>query len=530
MKNQIKLHGTSSESPGIQECHALWVELRKLKAGGSESQPQKQEGTGSSKDDPATAATASGPADELGEMMLVDMDDGMAVAEDPIEISAKKHAADESDRVHIVYDQDDLVRKVDAKAPASGRVVFLIDAPTSQKGVTNSYIDLVAKVVMKASLTKASVGIICAQRADLLSSSMARAVSMLPGFSPYVVQLTGGERQVQNKKAGFLLVLHHKEDKTVAVPTSLPLLRSRAKGLECTRLRCMASDCPLRSQDELATVNPGPGAAVSCEIPDEDKELEQFDMMIGEAGSLVNDDEEEPVPATEQKRDYIIDLFPFTRPMSFYAGVFTQILGQCSLVVLMTSSAHPGPVLAARAQASDVIWLLDRPRKHSIAHGREIMLRFWKCSYEGTARKNSKKRALKAADLQMIEGPKLASEKQTLELLQVERRGPDYAKAFLTVDTWPGELRSMAVTLWEKELHSFGLALQNFGERGQGLVTRTSKREAEKICDATALLFTSKAALTNCLRASPNEYFADSVPRLNGLDMCCEHDTEIAIS
>ena len=95
----------------------------------------------------------------------------------------------------------------------------------------------------------------------------------------------------------------------------------------------------------------------------------------------------------------------------------------------------------------------------------------------------------------------------------MEQQDPDYAKAFLTVDTWPGELRSMAVTLWGKELQSFGLALQNFGERGQGLVTRTSRREAEKICDATNLLFTSKASLTNCLRASPNEYFADSVPR-----------------
>ncbi|CAE7467364.1 unnamed protein product [Symbiodinium sp. CCMP2592] len=509
MKNQMRLHGISSEAPGIQECHALWVELSKLKAGGSESQPVAQEGTATSSQDPQTAVAASGTADELGSMMLVDLDDGTGVVEDPIEIAAKKHADQEADHVHIVYDHDDLLRKVEAKAPASGRVVFLIDAPTSQKSVTNTYIDLVAKLAMKASLTRASVGIICSQRADLLSSSMARALSVLKDMQCFVVQLTGGDTQAHSKKAGFMLVLHNKEDKSVAVPTSLPLLKSRAKALECTRLRCMASDCPLRSQDELATVVPGPGATVACEIPDEDKEQEQFDMMVVDGVPFADDEEEAADAGT--KRDYIIDLFPFTRPMSFYAGVFTQILGQSTLVVIMSSSAHPGPVLAARAQSSQVVWLLDRPRKHSVAHGRQIMQRFWKVSHERWERRESSKRSLRVSDIQMIEGPRLASEKQSVEMLQVERKGPDYSRPFLTVDSWPGELRSMAVSLWEKELVSCGLSLQNFGERGQGLVTRTSRREAEKICDATNLLFTSKAALTNCLRASPNEYFADSV-------------------
>ena len=105
-------------------------------------------------------------------------------------------------------------------------------------------------------------------------------MSVLKDMQCYVVQLTGGDTQASSKKAGFMLVLHNKDDKSATVPTSLPLLKSRAKSLECTRLRCMASDCPLRSQEELATVAPGPGAAVACEIPDEDKEQEQFDMMV----------------------------------------------------------------------------------------------------------------------------------------------------------------------------------------------------------------------------------------------------------
>ena len=153
-------------------------------------------------------------------------------------------------------------------------------------------------------------------------------------------------------------------------------------------------------------MSPGPGQE-SSEIPDSDKEEEQFDMMVG--GGQEEDEGHDDAQGHEvTKRDYIIDLFPYTRPVSFYTGVLTQVLGQSSLVVLMTTSAHPGAVLAARAQAAEVIWLVDRPRQHSIELGREIMRKYWKnwkTTHERSAQRTGAKRALKAGELQLIEGP-----------------------------------------------------------------------------------------------------------------------------
>ena len=44
-------------------------------------------------------------------------------------------------------------------------------------------------------------------------------------------------------------------------------------------------------------------------------------------------------------------------------------------------------------------------------------------------------------------------------------------------------MRSVALRLWESELEACGLVLRNFGDRGQGLVTTTARREGDILCD-----------------------------------------------
>eukprot|EP00435_Cladocopium_sp_Y103_P068448 s418_g31.t1 len=98
------------------------------------------------------------------------------------------------------------------------------------------------------------------------------------------------------------------------------------------------------------------------------------------------------------------------------------------------------PVLAGRELGADVFWLLDRPKAHSIKHGEDIMMRYWSTLRQRQLQKeaprpaaNSKKRVLRSADLQLIEGPILSTESQTVELLQVERKFPEYAASLATV-------------------------------------------------------------------------------------------------
>jgi hypothetical protein len=192
-----------------------------------------------------------------------------------------------------------------------------------------------------------------------------------------------------------------------------------------------------------------------------------------------------------------------------------------------------------------VSYLLDRPKPQSIKHGEDIMMRYWSTLRERQLQKeappsaaSTKKRGLKPSDLQFIEGPILRTECQTMELLQVERKFPSYAascgilhaqsqvestlsvsvskhsferfpKVFSyqfsvllaashckpllhldvvvdadsTWDTWPPELRSVALRLWESELETYGLRVRNFGDRGQGLDTTIGRREGDILCD-----------------------------------------------
>eukprot|EP00435_Cladocopium_sp_Y103_P059154 s2541_g21.t1 len=97
-------------------------------------------------------------------------------------------------------------------------------------------------------------------------------------------------------------------------------------------------------------------------------------------------------------------------------------------------------VLAGRELGADVFWLLDRPKAHSIKHGEDIMMRYWSKLRQRQLQKeapqpaaNSKKRGLRSGDLQLIEGPILSTESQTVELLQVERKFPAYAASLATV-------------------------------------------------------------------------------------------------
>ena len=87
-------------------------------------------------------------------------------------------------------------------------------------------------------------------RFDLLNSVTSRISKLFPQAEAYVVQLTAGAHQ-QKKQLPCYTVLVHSPNHRHAVPTSVELLRSRAKSSEQTRLRCLTRSCPLRSEGEI---------------------------------------------------------------------------------------------------------------------------------------------------------------------------------------------------------------------------------------------------------------------------------------
>ena len=120
------------------------------------------------------------------------------------------------------------------------------------------------------------------------------------------------------------------------LPFSVEMLKHRAGALEQTRLRCLCRECPLRSKEEqeeaLAAKNNGPNAQAAInatsEIDNEDLLRDGTDMTMDEDAATLNDAEnEDPLPlptnandmndADEPVRDFLIDLWPHSRPWRF---------------------------------------------------------------------------------------------------------------------------------------------------------------------------------------------------------------------
>ena len=100
------------------------------------------------------------------------------------------------------------------------------------------------------------------------------------------------------------------------VPYSLEMLRARASADEQSRLRCLSRRCPLRNKQELAALKPDT-PATDAEIPMDDMEGSTIPF---EAEGEVSDEE---TPAGE--RDYLIDLWPFSRPVRSYSKPMGEV-------------------------------------------------------------------------------------------------------------------------------------------------------------------------------------------------------------
>lgn len=152
--------------------------------------------------------------------------------------------------IHILTDPASLSSTLQAHVFAqSHRVVFVIDAQTSRASVSANYLQMVNDEVRKLSLKKYSVACIVGSRFDLLATVSTRASKLFADCSVYCVQLSAGALQA-SRTAPCYCVLIHGPQQTLAVPSSIELLRVRARSSEQTRLRCLSKSCQFRSESE----------------------------------------------------------------------------------------------------------------------------------------------------------------------------------------------------------------------------------------------------------------------------------------
>jgi len=239
-------------------------------------------------------------------------------------------------------------------------------------------IDRVGQFINKSPAKLCRVLVPMGGRVDILSAVSNRLAVSAGSLQQFTVQLTAGaEVQKVRKKCGFMQVGIAGEvlESGAHVPCSIPAQAARARRGECTRLRCMDRLCPLRPVGEALEKDKEVDSAV--EMNQDDLEVIGVDDCVEEEVVEVSE-VEEALLAPPSRRDCIVDLWPFAFGRDFYKQLFDAVAPQESIshCVVLSTSAHPAPWLAAFDAGMNVHVVLDRVKAHSKNHGMQI---FKKC-------------------------------------------------------------------------------------------------------------------------------------------------------
>ena len=268
------------------------------------------------------------------------------------------------------------------------KVVFVVDAPSSKSRVMINLLDMTVKLAQQLPcVDKFRILIPVGQRLDMMSAVEARAMVLLPSLHHFCIQINSGDEQKVRKKAGYMHYACSPQLLEVgSVPCSIPAQSARAAHGECTRLRCLDSQCPFRPQQEKTALLPQDGnlAAIptNAEIHADDREHEHVDSHMQDDSSSPDKDPIADVLAQllppSGRRDCIVDLWPFAFGKEFYKALLDGVAPSESLdhLVVLTTSAHPSLPLAGHDRHTNVHVLLDRVKEHSRRHG-EAVLKGW---------------------------------------------------------------------------------------------------------------------------------------------------------
>ncbi|CAE7375711.1 unnamed protein product [Symbiodinium necroappetens] len=478
MTSNIPLHGVSEENIGIAECRVLFKEFQKVKTSGQpettaevdKQQPQQDQDT----------------HDMVVELETLGADETMATSDK----KAREDMLRQMDRLHRCAGPDALAslkKTVKSYVNVSTRTCFLLDAPTSRPKVATDFIDGIKDIVTANSLTSFSIAVPCAGRIDFMSVIQDKLAQTFPESQVFVTILTSGNSmQSQKKKTKFALLVHQCPPKHVpSVPTSIASMKGKARAWECLRMRCLSLSCPLRSEadkkaaqealekekaksEELRNMIALQRMELNrddCAEPDDDHEAMSEEEDAGESVQV------QCVQPDEGKRDFIIELFPFTRSMSFYKPLLEQALcvsAASGLTVILTTTAHPSSGVAAVLLGQECFVAMPSVNSHADLHGKKIaedmLFNNARQSMAGSA--GSLKRPLNNS-LQLIDGGRVP-EDCPWDLAELQ---PDSADTFAGVNILSGSLDVRVPLLLQKELNDNRLSL-DFNDQ-LSLIVRT---------------------------------------------------------
>ena len=502
MTSNVPLHGVSEENIGIAECRVLFKEFQKVKTSGQ----------------PETTAEVDRPQQDTHDMVVeletLGADETMAtsvpaeatmatVVESDEDKKAREDMLRQMDRLPRFAGPDALTslkKAVKSYLNVSTRTCFLIDAPISRPKVATDFVDTIKDIVTANSLTSFSIAVTCAGRIDFMSVIQDKLAQTFPESQAFVTILTSGnDTQSLKRKTKFALVVHQCKQ-VPSVPTSIASMKGKARAWECLRMRCLSLSCLLRSDADKK-------AAQEAVEKEKAKVQELRNMIALQRMELNKDDCAEPddhdeamseeedagesaqAQQEEGKRDFIVELFPFTRSMSFYNPVLEQLLcvsAASGLTLILTTTAHPSAGVASVLLGQEVFMGMPSVNSHADLHGKKIaedmLFSNARRSMAGSA--GSLKRPLNNS-LQLIDGGRVA-EDSPWDIAELQ---PDPADSFAGVNILSGSLDVRVPLLLQKELNDNRLSLDFHEQFGRGLITHKPLSEAGKSCFACSLRF-----------------------------------------
>ena len=136
-------------------------------------------------------------------------------------------------------------------------------------------------------------------------------------------QVTRDKAQTKKKRPAYVFVVAPPSELAKGIPNTvqLPPLGRDQYLYHQLRMRCTESECPLRACPAvLGVACPDPTEEIHAD--DRDVDLLQGDEL--DAASEGDDSEVlgSTAVSSTPKRDYVIDLWPYAHPLSYYENIF----------------------------------------------------------------------------------------------------------------------------------------------------------------------------------------------------------------
>lgn len=548
LKDKTPLHGTGADSAGIEECRVIVAELKKMKAGAPAGAPKSGE-EAAEKDGGVTPSALAGQegqdnaaepsASSAGDDAQVQQDLGLSLLEgltkaepDPIMLRASTLLATEMLHVSTFTSAPDLVADIEQHVFASQRLLFVVDAPTSKIRVLIDMMKTVATILAKGPVQENfSLIMPVGSRLDVLSAMSMKLKELFPKpkHSAFAIQLSSSNVQTSRACPQYLLFVSGPNDVGKAA-SALNVSGCYAKPFEGLRLRCTDPLCPMRPEEERKRAQEQLDAESNNMEMRPDAEIHADDCEGNEGGEDYeeqdNDAEEDEIMAALQEDDeptaaggkskYLVELFTFGRPVSFYTKVLAQIgqASQADHLIVITRTAHPAILVAGRQQKLSVHALVSGCGAHQVAHGQKLLkTMLYRQVWSEAKRTTTAPKRVRSTMLSFIEVEAPPAKEQIVRLSDC---APSESSSWRAgFNNFPADLETLTIKLAQSQLEASSLTIK-IQEGGSRVLTASRHlREGESVCPVSALWFNDARSLEAVLTA--NKYLADRVVRISGV-------------